>query len=112
MKRSLGIALMLVFCSIAAFAAKTTQTLHIPDTVYVGDVKVPQGDYKMSMDGAGASIEVTLVLDGRQVVKAQARMVEAKHDQVNVTISNRDGKEILQTIELKNGTLVLGMPIK
>lgn len=114
MKKVLGFALMFVL-AVAVFAkpafAKTTQTVHVAMDVYVGDVKVPQGDYKVSWDGTGPAVEITMMLDGRKVVAAQARVVEGKHDMNNITISHREGKDMLQTIELKSLTLVVGQPV-
>jgi hypothetical protein len=112
MKKYLGVALLLALGTIPAFAAKNSQSLNIPQDVYIGSVKLAQGDYKMVTDGTGSVVVVSFSRDGKELVKANARVVEAKHNYVSVSISDQSGKPILQTIDLKNMTLVMGMQIQ
>jgi hypothetical protein len=112
MKKFLSVALLLALGSVPAISEKISQTLHVPEDVYVGTVKLNQGDYKMVAEGTGSVLVVTITREGKQMVKANARVIEAKHDNVAVTVSEQTGKPILQTIELKNMTLVMGMQIQ
>jgi len=41
---------------------------------------------------------------------APARVIEAKHEFPQITLSSKNGKDTMQTIELKNMTLVVGVP--
>jgi hypothetical protein len=109
MKRILGIALLAALCAVPAFAANSV-TLHVGPGVMAGDIKLNEGDYKLSWDGTGASVTITLSLEGRKILTAPARVIEAKHEFPQITLSSKNGKDTMQTIELKNMTLVVGVP--
>jgi YD repeat-containing protein len=111
MKSLLSIALLLVACVAPAFA-KNSQTLHISQDCFVGDVSIPKGEYKLSWDGTGPTVEITMTMDNKQILKANARVMDQKHDSVVTQVSNQSGHPILQTIELKTMTMIVGMPIK
>jgi len=111
MKKILGLALMVATCIAPAFA-KNSQNIHLSDDSFVGDVSVPKGDYKLTWEGTGPVIEIAMASDGKQILKAQARVVEQKNNDVSVSITNQGGHPILQTIKLHTMTLIVGMPVK
>jgi hypothetical protein len=111
MKSLLGIALLLL-ASVAPALAKNSQVLHISQDCFVGDISIPKGEYKLSWDGTGPIVEITMTMDNKQVLKANARVMDQKHDSVVTSVSSSSGRPILQTIELKTMTMVVGMPIK
>jgi len=112
MKKFLSVALLMATCIAPAFA-KNNQNLHISEDCFVGDVSVPKGDYKLAWEGTGPVVEFTMtVVDGKQILKAQARVMEQKNNDVSVSISNQNGHPILQTIKLHPMTLIVGMPVK
>ncbi len=68
----LGLALML---SSSAFAA-TKANLQLRSAVTVGGTTLQPGDYKLQWDGAGPSVEVSIMQGKTVVAKAPARVVD------------------------------------
>ena len=110
MKRLLGLALMSalfvtpLFGS-PLFGSKAT-TVNIPEAATVGSTQIKAGDYKLSYEGSGPAVKVTLTRSGSSPVVLDAKLVPGKQDYVSVTLGTTEGVRVLQEIGLKNGTLV------
>ena len=60
MKRFSTYALMLALAAAPAFAAKNSQSLNFATPVKVGANEIPAGDCKVTWNGTGDNIQVTL----------------------------------------------------
>jgi hypothetical protein len=110
MKRFILFAILALSCVAPAFAAHFSQSVLISSEVYFGDTRVMPGDYKVVANGTGDNVEVSLLLDGRQVIKTSARVVsgpQQKRDWTAVDVTSKDGRKVVVGILLKNATLVL-----
>jgi len=114
MKRLLGFALMCAMFSTPLFAAKLFgskgTTVTIPDTVTVGSTQVAAGEYKVTYEGSGAAVKVTLVKSGSSPVVLDAKFVEAKNNGPSVTTGTVNGVRTLQEIDIKGGILLFEAP--
>jgi len=106
MKRLFGSILICTIFAVPAFAAKNSQTVTIPTTVQVGSTALPAGDYKVTWTGSGDSAQVTIAKKGVAPVTAAAKVVEHKNDHSGIATGTQNGKQVLQTILLKDVNLV------
>ena len=110
MKRLLGLALMSALFvtplfGLPLFGSKAT-TVNIPEAVTVGSTQIMAGDYKLSYEGSGPAVKVTLTRSGSSPIVLDAKLVPGKKDYISVTLGTTEGVRVLQEIGLKNGTLV------
>jgi len=114
MKRLLGVVLVCAMFSTPLFAGKlfTTKgtTVNIPDTVTVGTVQISAGEYKVSYEGSGPAVKVTLLKSGSSPVILGAKLVQGKNNGPSVTIATENGGHILQQMDVKGGTLIFAAP--
>jgi hypothetical protein len=106
MKRFFGYALLLALITAPAFAAKNSQSLTFSDPVLVGSTKLPAGDCKVTWTGTGNDVQVTLQDNGKTVT-VPARIVQEKNDQVGYLAGKQNGIDQIQSIKLRNFSLVL-----
>jgi hypothetical protein len=106
MKRFFGYALLLALITAPAFAAKNSQSLTFSDPVIVGSTTLPAGDCKVTWTGTGNDVQVTLQDSGKTVTVA-ARVIQEKHNQVGYLANKQGGVDQIQTINLRNFSLVL-----
>ena len=102
MKRLFYCAMILAFLSIPAFAAKNTQTVSFSDAVTVGSTQLPAGEYKVTWDGTGASVQVTLEQKGKLhpvTATVAAKVVEQKNERVGFRLDSKGGVNTLKTLE-------------
>ena len=102
MKRLSYCALILAFLSIPAFAAKNSQTVSFSDAVTVGSTQLPAGEYKVTWDGTGSSVQVTLEQKGTSHPKSAtvaAKVVEQKNDRIGFRIDTKGGVNTLKAIQ-------------
>lgn len=83
-----------------ALAQEEKAKLNLPETVTVAGQQLTPGEYKLTWNGTGPSVELKIV-KGKQVVTVPARVVQ----EANTTISNSygarkeaDGSRTLTTI--------------
>jgi hypothetical protein len=107
MKRFFGFALLLAAISVPAFAAKNSQSLNLAGSVKVGTTQLAPGDYKVTWTGEGAAVQVTLEQKGKASVTVPAKLVDQKNGHVGIITSTVGGVDVLQTIQLKDFSLVL-----
>lgn len=116
MKRLSYCALILALLSAPAFAAKNTQSVNFPDAVTVGSTQLPAGDYKVTWDGTGSSVQVTLEQKGVShpaTATVAAKVVEQKNDHSSFLINSKGGVNTLETLQFSKFDVVLsGAPAR
>ena len=110
MKRLLG---AVVFCAlfVTPLLAFKTITVNIPEAVTVGTTHIASGDYKLSYEGSGPAVKVTLARYGSAPIVLNAKLVPGKSDNVSLTLATIDGARVLQQIGTKSGILVFETPL-
>ncbi len=86
-----------------------TYTVTISQAVSVGSTQIPAGDYKVSWEGTGPAVKVTLARSGASLVVVNAKLVAQKNplaDPSSVVTASQNGGIVLQEIHLKSSTLV------
>ena len=116
MKRLLGFALMCALFVTPLFASKLfgskTTTVNIPEAMTAGTTQIASGEYKLSFEGSGPVVKVTLARSGSSPIILDAKFLESgEKGNVSVTDSMENGVRVLRQIELKNGTLIFGTPL-
>ncbi len=106
MKRLFGYALMLTLTAAPAFAAKNSQSVNFAQPVKVGSTEIPAGEVKVTWNGTGDNVQVTLAENGKTLT-IPAKLVEEKHDRKGYTVNREGGVDQLQTIQLSNVSLQL-----
>lgn len=109
MKRLSYCALILALMSAPAFAAKNSQTVNFPDAVKVGTTQLPAGDYKVSWDGTGSNVQVTLEQKGARhpaTATITAKIVEQKNNQSGYTIDSTGGANNVETLQFSKYNLM------
>jgi hypothetical protein len=106
MKRLFGYALMLTLTAAPAFAAKNSQSVNFAQPVKVGSTEIPAGEVKVTWNGTGDNVQVTLAENGKTLT-IPAKLVEEKHDRKGYTVNREGGIDQLQTIQLSNVSLQL-----
>ena len=106
MKRLSTYALMLALAAAPSFAAKNSQTLNLATAVKVGVNDLPAGDYKVTWNGTGDKVQVTIAKDGKSFT-VPAKLVDEKHTHKGYVVSREGGADQLQTIQLNNFSLQL-----
>ena len=106
MKRLFGYALMLTLMAAPAFAAKNSQSLNFASPVKVGTTEIPAGDCKITWNGTGDNVQVTIAESGKTLT-VPAKLVAEKHTHKGYVVSRVAGTDQLQTIQLSNVSLQL-----
>jgi hypothetical protein len=107
MKRLLVFTVLFALFSAPAFAAKNSQTMTVPTAIKVGSTELPPGDYDVTWTGSGPNVQVTFLRNRKVVVTLPAKLVDQANKNEGFDTSNQSGVEILQSIRLKNMSLVL-----
>jgi len=105
----LGMALLL---ATSAFAA-SKGSLSVSDSVNVAGTQLKPGDYKLSWEGTGQNVELTILQGKNVVAKTQARMIDlnsASRSDATVVSNNSDGSRSLSEIRFggKKYALAIG----
>jgi hypothetical protein len=96
--------------SAPAFAAKTSQTVNFPDAVTVGSTQLPAGDYKVTWDGTGSNVQITLEQKGAShpaSATVTAKVVEQKHNNNSFTVDSKGGVNTLEGLQFSKFDVVL-----
>jgi hypothetical protein len=108
MRRVFVIAVLACLFAVPALAAKHSAALWMPDTVRVGDKKIPLGDYEVSWsDSSEAQVQVTFKQEGKKAIVVPARVVQESHDKVGVRMFELKGVTYLKQVNTKEATLVI-----
>jgi hypothetical protein len=109
MKRLLYSVAILILISIPAFAAKNSQTVNIPEAVTVGNTQLEAGDYKVTWEGTGSSVQVTLLEKNKyspKPVTVTAKSEDAAVSQVGFTVERQGNVSKLSTLKVGKTTLI------
>jgi len=109
MKRLFGYALMLALTAAPALAAKNSQSVSFASAVKVGTTEFPAGDCKITWNGTGDNVQVTIAEHGKTLT-IPAKIVTEKHAHSGYVVSRASGTDQLQTLELRNVSLQLESP--
>jgi hypothetical protein len=107
MKRLFGYALMLTLTAAPAFAAKNSQSVNFAAPVKVGSTEIPAGDVKVTWNGTGDNVQVTLAAQNGKTLTIPAKLVEEKHEHKGYIVNREGGADQLQTIQLSKVSLQL-----
>jgi hypothetical protein len=108
-KRLSYCALILALLSVPAFAAKNSQTVNFADAVKVGATQLPAGEYKVTWDGTGSNVQVTLEQKGVQhpaTATVAAKVVEQKNPRSGFIINTTGGANIVETLQFTKFNVV------
>ena len=72
----------------------------------VGSTEIPAGDVKVTWNGTGDNVQVTLAENGKTLT-IPAKLVEEKHTHKGYIVSREGGSDQLETIQLSNVSLQL-----
>ena len=106
MKRLFAYALVLTLAAAPAFAAKNSQSLNFATPVKVGTTEIPTGDAKVTWNGTGDNVQVTIAQNGKTLT-IPAKLVDEKHSHKGYVVNREGGVDQLQTIQLSNVSLQL-----
>lgn len=107
MRNILGSALIVALTANPMFAAKvSTSTITITDPVAVGPVTLAPGDYKVSFEGTGPTVQVTLSRHGVTPVVLDAKWIAGPKGNGEVLVGTVNGVRVLREIDLNSGELV------
>ncbi len=111
-KRLALASLTLVLFSMAAWAAnKKTVTISLSNPATVGSTQLAPGDYEVSWDGSGPSVDVTFSKGRREVVTVAAQMVEESssgpyRNPATYTKLAEDGTRVITRIRVRSLSFV------
>lgn len=85
-----------------------THSVTISQAVTVGSTQIPAGDYKVSWDGTGPMVKVTLARSGASPVVLDAKLVTQKNalTESSIVTASQNGALVLQEIQLKSTSLL------
>jgi hypothetical protein len=106
MKRLYAYALLLAVAVAPAFAAKNSQSLNFATPVKVGANEIPAGDCKVTWNGTGDNVQVTIAQNGKSFT-VPAKLVTEKHEHKGYVVNREGGTDQLETIQLNNLSLQL-----
>jgi hypothetical protein len=109
MKRIWGIALLFLLASFSLplVAAKNSQGFLLRVDVRVGDVLIPQGQYRATWtEPSGSQVQLTLKAGGKSIT-IPARVIAEKHEDPGVTTFDEKGITYLQDLHTTTQTFIL-----
>jgi hypothetical protein len=84
--------------------------VNFPDAVKVGSTQLPAGDYRVTWDGTGSNVQVTLEQKGTShpaTATVTAKIVEQKNSQNGYTIDSKDGANTVEALQFNKFDVVL-----
>jgi hypothetical protein len=109
MKRLLASLLMFATLTSPLFAAKKS-TVSFGENVTVGSTQIRAGEYKLSYEGEGQTVKVTLARDGSSPIVLDAKLIPVAHGQASVTYATENGVRTLRQIDLSKASLIFEVP--
>jgi hypothetical protein len=106
MKRYFGYALVVALTVAPAFAAKNSQSLNLASPVKIGANQLPAGDCKVTWNGTGDNVQVTIAQNGKTLT-IPAKLVVEKHTHKGYIVAREGGADQLQTLQFNNVSLQL-----
>jgi len=109
MRKLIGSVLMLAMFTSPLFAAKKS-TVNFVEPVSVGSTRITAGEYKLSYEGAGPAVKVTLERQGASPIVLDAKLSPG-NGQNSVTYATVNGTRTLVEIKLSKATLLFEAPV-
>lgn len=106
MKRGFVYAAMLALMPVSLLASTKPQTVTIVQPVMFGSTQLAPGDYRVTWEGAGPIVHVT-ILHGKTSATADAKLVTENNGQTGVVFTNQGATKIVNEIELRHVSLLL-----
>ena len=110
MKSSMKVLVLVALLVSPLFASRNTQSITIAQTVSVGSTQIAAGDYRVSWEGAGPAVKVTLSASGKSPIVLDAQLKAEKNNAGGVLVATENGARVLQEIHLGSNTLVFSGP--
>jgi hypothetical protein len=107
MKRLITIAAVLALSVPSVFAAKTN-SVTFSEAVTAGSTQIAPGDYKVSYEGSGPDVKVTLTKSHTAPIVLNAKLLADQKGSGEVSVGTANGAHVLQQIALPGGTLDFG----
>lgn len=99
--------LIVLFAAISApLWAASKGGVTIPQDTSVGSTRVAAGEYKVSVDGSGPNVKVTLAKSGSAPIVLEAKLNPGPKGTPFVTLSTKNGASVLKEIDL-NGVILV-----
>jgi len=106
MKSFLKYSFLLALLVTPLFAAKNADKVTIAQSVSVGSTQIAPGDYKVSWEGSGPAVKVTLAKSGTAPIVLDAKLVSAENGGGSVLVGTENGVRVLQEIDLSHASLI------
>ena len=105
MKNAIRLIMLFAAITAPAWAAKKGNVT-IPQDVSVGLTHIAPGQYKVSFDGSGPNVKVTLTKSGSVPIVLEAKLRPGERGTTYATLVTRNGARVLKEIDLDGATLV------
>jgi hypothetical protein len=107
-KYTLGPVVLAICFSLPMLAAKNSEGFFLPTDVSVGDIRIPQGQCKVTWtNAAGMRVQLTIQANSQDPITLPARMVEVKHSKSGITTFVDKGITYLQDFHTTDHTFIL-----
>jgi hypothetical protein len=103
MKRLLYSAAILTLVSLPIFAATNSKSFNLHQAVTIGSTQLPPGHYKVSWDGTGSNVHVTLFQKntyGARPLTVNANVVEDPVSHTGISVSRENNVNMLKTMHI------------
>lgn len=107
MKALLLVAIAFAVLSTPSFASSNSQMVQFFEAVTVGSMQFPAGEYKVTWNGTGPKVQVSLARDGKKPVTVEAKLVPQDNPEQGITVEAKNGATLLHAIRLKHCSLLL-----
>jgi hypothetical protein len=110
MKYTTIFALMLMAPMVLLAAPKNSANVTFTETVTINGASVPPGDYHVVWQGAGPSVEATILQGKKMVASAPATLVDAQseYDGAVETSDGNNNSKVLEAIDWNKRSLRFG----
>lgn len=106
MNRLFVLVAMLALIVSPAFASTKSESVNIAQPVMFGSTQLAPGLYKVTWDGSGPMVHVTLA-SHKTTATADAKLVNAENRQNGVVFTTQGSAKILNEIDLRHVSLLL-----
>jgi hypothetical protein len=110
MKAILQFSALFALLAAPLYAASKPQTVTISQAVTAGSTQIAPGDYKVSWEGAGPAVKVTLAKPGSAPILLDAKLVAVQNGSGGVLVGVQNGVRVLQEIDLAHESLIFTSP--
>jgi hypothetical protein len=108
MKKLIGTVLLYALTASPVFAAKA-HTINIPADASIAGTQVAAGTYKLSYEGSGVAVKVTLAKQGGAPIILDAKVAPSNGPDA-VMLDTVNGVRVVREIDLRSVALVFDTP--